>query len=140
MFFYDIANVLAIFIVIFVSFRVGLIPLWLAFFLVLFALTTELLFLEGEAPEFLSAITLCFIALISLLKAYWLMIENPDGFILAAEDIEKNPQLDIIDDNKVDATDREWLNRLNTVMQEESYFKNNELTIRALSSHILVFL
>jgi AraC-like DNA-binding protein len=106
--------------------------------LVLFALTTELLFLEGNAPEFLSAITLCVIALISLLKAYWLMIENPDGFILSAEDIDKDPQLNIINNIRVDATDHEWLNRLNTVMQEESYFKNNELTIRALSSHIQI--
>ncbi len=39
MFIYDIANVLAIFIVIFITFRIGLIPLWLAFFLGLFALT-----------------------------------------------------------------------------------------------------
>ena len=43
MFFYDIANVLAIFVVIFISFRIRLIPFWLASFLGLFALTPFIL-------------------------------------------------------------------------------------------------
>ena len=43
MFFYDIANLLAIFIVITIAFRMGLIPLWLSFFLALFALTPFIL-------------------------------------------------------------------------------------------------
>ncbi len=43
MFIYDIPNILAILIVIFVSFRVGLIPLWLSFFLCLLAFTPFLL-------------------------------------------------------------------------------------------------
>ena len=43
MFFYDIANLLAIFIVITFAFRMGLIPLWLSFFLALFALTPFIL-------------------------------------------------------------------------------------------------
>ena len=36
---YDLPNLLAILIVVLVSFRVGLIPLWLSFFLCLFAFT-----------------------------------------------------------------------------------------------------
>ncbi len=39
MFFYDIPNLLSIIIVIIVSFRIGLIPMWLSFFLILFAFT-----------------------------------------------------------------------------------------------------
>ncbi len=39
MFFYDIPNLLAILILIVASFRMGLIPLWLSFFLGVFALT-----------------------------------------------------------------------------------------------------
>ena len=39
MFFYDIPNLLAIIIVVSVSFRIGLIPLWLSFFLILFSFT-----------------------------------------------------------------------------------------------------
>ena len=39
MFFYDIPNLLAIIIVVSVSFRIGLVPLWLSFFLILFSFT-----------------------------------------------------------------------------------------------------
>ena len=55
MFFYDIPNLLAIFIVIIISFRIGLIPLWLAFFLGLFAITpfflNDLLFPASYMPD-----------------------------------------------------------------------------------------
>ncbi len=55
MFFYDIANLLAIFIVIAISFRVGLIPLWLSFFLALFATTpfflNDFLFPASYMPD-----------------------------------------------------------------------------------------
>lgn len=43
MFFYDIPNLLVILIVVLVSFRMGLIPLWLVFFLSLFAFTPFIL-------------------------------------------------------------------------------------------------
>lgn len=104
--------------------------------LVVFALTTELLFTGEQAGEALGVITLSVIALISLLKAYWLMIANPDGFILAAENLDESIPSVAVDFEKVDAVDLEWLDTLNTVMHKESYFKNNELTIRALSAHI----
>ncbi len=55
MFFYDFPNLLAIFIVIIVCFRIGLIPLWLSFFLGLFALTpfflNDLLFPASYMPD-----------------------------------------------------------------------------------------
>ena len=55
MFFYDIPNLLAIFIVIIISFRIGLIPLWLSFFLGLFATTpfflNDLLFPASYMPD-----------------------------------------------------------------------------------------
>ena len=55
MFIYDIANLLAILIVILVSFRIGLIPLWLSFFLCLFAFTpfflNEVLFPASYMPD-----------------------------------------------------------------------------------------
>ncbi len=55
MFFFDIANLLAIFIVITISFRIGLIPLWLSFFLGLFATTpfflNDLLFPASYMPD-----------------------------------------------------------------------------------------
>lgn len=104
--------------------------------LVLFALTTEVLFLGRNTPEVLDVVTISVIAAISLFKAYWLMIANPDGFILAIEDIEEEQRLVQLDEIKVDAVDLEWLERLNIVMQEESYYKNNDLTIRLLSIHV----
>lgn len=55
MFFFDTANLLAIFIVIIISFRIGLIPLWLSFFLGLFALTpfflNDFLFPASYMPD-----------------------------------------------------------------------------------------
>ena len=55
MFFYDIPNLLAIIIVILVSFRIGLIPLWLSFFLILFAFTpfflNDFLFPASYMPD-----------------------------------------------------------------------------------------
>ena len=55
MFIYDIANLFAILIVILVSFRIGLIPLWLSFFLGLFAFTpfllNDVLFSRGLMPD-----------------------------------------------------------------------------------------
>ena len=55
MFFYDFPNLLAIFIVIFISFRIGLIPMWLSFFLGLFALTpfflNDFLFPASYMPD-----------------------------------------------------------------------------------------
>ncbi len=55
MFFYDFPNLLAIFIVIIISLRIGLIPLWLSFFLGLFALTpfflNDLLFPASYMPD-----------------------------------------------------------------------------------------
>lgn len=55
MFFYDIPNLLAIFIVILVSFRIGLIPLWLSFFLGITALTpfflNDVLFPASLMPD-----------------------------------------------------------------------------------------
>tara|TARA_B100000900_G_scaffold406436_1_gene417460 strand:+ start:1961 stop:3064 length:1104 start_codon:yes stop_codon:yes gene_type:complete len=55
MFIYDIANLFAILIVILVSFRIGLIPLWLSFFLWLLAFTpfflNEVLFPASYMPD-----------------------------------------------------------------------------------------
>ena len=55
MFIYDLPNLLAILIVVLVSFRVGLIPLWLSFFLCLFAFTpfflNEVLFPASYMPD-----------------------------------------------------------------------------------------
>ena len=55
MFFYDFPNLLAIFIVIIICFRNGLIPLWLSFFLGLFALTpfflNDFLFPASYMPD-----------------------------------------------------------------------------------------
>ena len=55
MFIYDIANLFAILIVILVSFRIGLIPLWLSFFLCLLAFTpfflNEVLFPARYMPD-----------------------------------------------------------------------------------------
>ena len=55
MFFYDIPKFLAILILIVVSFRIGLIPLWLSFFLGIFALTpfflNDLLFPASYMPD-----------------------------------------------------------------------------------------
>ena len=55
MFFFDIANLLAIFVVIIFSFRTGLIPLWLSFFLGLFAMTpfflNDFLFPASYMPD-----------------------------------------------------------------------------------------
>jgi hypothetical protein len=55
MFFYDIPNLLAIIIVIFVAFRFGLIPIWLLFFLILFAFTpfflNDVLFPASYMPD-----------------------------------------------------------------------------------------
>lgn len=55
MFFYDFPNLLAIFIVILVSFRIGLIPLWLSFFLGITALTpfflNDVLFPASLMPD-----------------------------------------------------------------------------------------
>lgn len=55
MFFFDIANLLAIFIAIVISFRMGLIPLWLSFFLGLFAITpfflNDFLFSASYMPD-----------------------------------------------------------------------------------------
>lgn len=55
MFFYDIPNLLSIIIVVLVSFRIGLIPLWLSFFLTLFALTpfflNDFLFPASYMPD-----------------------------------------------------------------------------------------
>lgn len=55
MFIYDLPNLFAILIVISVSFRIGLIPLWLSFFLCLFAFTpfflNEVLFPAGYMPD-----------------------------------------------------------------------------------------
>ncbi len=55
MFFYDIPNLLAILILIVVSFRIGLIPLWLSFFLGVFALTpfflNDVLFPASYMPD-----------------------------------------------------------------------------------------
>ena len=55
MFIYDLPNLFAILIVILVSFRIGLIPLWLSFFLCLFAFTpfflNEVLFPASYMPD-----------------------------------------------------------------------------------------
>ena len=55
MFFYDIPNLLVILIVILVSFRIGLIPLWLSFFLSLFAfipfILNDVLFPSSYMPD-----------------------------------------------------------------------------------------
>tara|TARA_B100002019_G_C21274389_1_gene604389 strand:- start:4237 stop:5343 length:1107 start_codon:yes stop_codon:yes gene_type:complete len=55
MFFYDIPNLLAIIIVVSVSFRIGLIPLWLSFFLILFSFTpfflNDVLFPAAYMPD-----------------------------------------------------------------------------------------
>ena len=55
MFFYDFPNLLAIFIVIIICFRMGLIPLWLSSFLGLFALTpfflNDFLFPASYMPD-----------------------------------------------------------------------------------------
>ena len=55
MFFYDFPNLLAILIVILVSFRIGLIPLWLSFFMGLLAFTpfflNNILFSPSYMPD-----------------------------------------------------------------------------------------
>ena len=55
MFFYDIPNLLAIIIVVSVSFRIGLVPLWLSFFLILFSFTplflNDVLFPAAYMPD-----------------------------------------------------------------------------------------
>ena len=55
MFFYDIPNLLVILIVVLVSFRMGLIPLWLVFFLSLFAfipfMLNDVLFPASYMPD-----------------------------------------------------------------------------------------
>lgn len=104
--------------------------------LVLFALTTELIFSGSKTPELVNVLTVSVIAVISLFQAYWLLISNPEGFILAIESIEVEKQTGIRLQDNIDVTDEGWLEKLNACMEDESYYKNTDLTIRNLSSHI----
>lgn len=104
--------------------------------LVLFALTTELIFSGSKIPELVNVLTISVIALISLFQAYWLLISNPEGFILAIESIEVEKKTGIEQHNNIDVTDERWLEKLSSCMEDESYYKNTDLTIRTLSSHI----
>lgn len=104
--------------------------------LVLFALTTELIFSGSKIPEVVNVLTISVIALISLFQAYWLLISNPEGFILAIESIDGKRQTESSSDTHVDITDEGWLEKLSICMEDESYYKNTDLTIRTLSSHI----
>ncbi len=104
--------------------------------IVIFAMMTEVIF-DGETmPEIVTLFTLSLIAMLSMLKAYWMLISSPDGFLLAVEQPVETPRLNSKESDQLDFVDQQWLESLNACMEKEQYYRNNDLTIRSLSMHL----
>lgn len=119
------------------KFRLGIIGTVGVF--LLFAIATEFIYADQSIPRHISFINISMITLLSIVKAYWILIANPTALIEAIDEVpealsEKLPKHDA----NISATDQAWLDSLENCMVDQGYYRNNELTIRSLSEHISI--
>lgn len=117
------------------KFRLGIIGTVGVF--LLFAIATEFIYAAQTIPRHIIFINVSMIALLSILKAYWILIANPTALLEAMDTVpDELSKMLPKRDELVSVVDQAWLDTLENCMVNEGYYRTNELTIRSLSDHI----
>jgi AraC-like DNA-binding protein len=86
---------------------------------------------------FMTNINIVLIALFAVFKAYWMLIANPNGLLESIDNVsDKLVTKDESDTPIFSVGDQRWLAALANCMEDNAYYRRNDLTIRNLSDHL----
>ena len=105
----------------------------------LFALSNEFIYSGESLPRYLSYTNVTITAGLALMLGYWMLVANPTGLIEAIDDLPDELSEKIhTPATPPDTADQRWLAALQTCMQDDAFYRQNDLTIRTLASHIAI--
>lgn len=104
-----------------------------------FALYNQLIYSSHNLPIHIAYINAVSISLMALFIGYWVLVVDDNSLLEAINELpEELSQVVEFSEEGLTATDKQWLDKLDTCMQQEAYYRNNDLTIRSLSEHLLI--
>lgn len=106
----------------------------------LFSLMNEFIYDGQLQPDIVRSISLSAIAFNALFIGYWMLVSNPNALVEALEQVPEELSNNTLstDTSNISRSDQIWLDKLSHCMQKETYYRNNNLTIRTLSQHISI--
>lgn len=105
---------------------------------VIFVMMTEVIFDGQVMPDIVILFTLSIIATMSLATGYWMLISSPEAFLEATEQSSSTEKNTVTLPETPDGVDTLWLEKLHLCMEQNFYYRKNELTIRILAQHLAI--
>ena len=105
----------------------------------LFAIYNQLIYNAQPLPMYIAYTNAVAISVMSLFTAYWILVVDDNTLLEAIDTLPEELVVEVREaDESISVADREWLDKLKNCMQQEAYYRNNDLTIRSLSEHLAI--
>lgn len=104
----------------------------------LFSIFNELIYSGENLPMEIAHINTITMALMSLFTGYWILISDSNTLLEAIDTLPKELSNKVVPaaPQSISPIDQTWLDALSQCMEKETYYRNNDLTIRSLSEHL----
>ena len=113
--------------------------LFVAGLFLFFALYNQLIYSNENLPVHIAYINAASISFMALFTAYWFLVVDDDTLLEAIDTLPEELIVPVTNtESHLSVADKTWLTQLDTCMQKEAYYRNNDLTIRSLSEHLAI--